>query len=79
MEIGVLDVLMFAAAFALLFFVPGHFLLRKRPVEEKFIASTAISFLGMLVLSETIGLDATTLLVFVAVATIILSYLSASL
>lgn len=68
MEISTLDAVLFAGAFVLLFFVPGHLLLKRRPIEEKFIVSSGISFIVALVLSETIGLNIASMLLFGGVA-----------
>lgn len=79
MEIALAEWLMFAAAFVVLFFLPGHILLRRRPAEEKFVASAAISFAGALLLSKTIGLNAISITAFLVAAIIISAFLSASL
>lgn len=79
MEIALAQASLFAAAFVAIFLLPGHILLRRHPIEEKFVASAAISFAGALLLSKTVGLSAISITGFLVAVIIISAFLSASL
>ena len=78
MEITVFELVLYILSFGGMFFIPGHFLLKKKPMEEKFVVSSFILFVVTLLLSTTIGLTAISLIVSLVLLTIILAYLSAN-
>lgn len=83
MEITVLEFVAFIVSFVFLFFVTGFVLTKKKDIEERlahsFVISSAILFIGSLILSKTIGLTWITLVGFVIVVTAISVYRSANL
>ena len=84
MNIAPLDFVLFAAAFALLFFAPGYALLRKKKYElpemfaRCFVLSAGIVLVESLLLASLVGLSAVSLAVFVGATVVILFYRSAS-
>ncbi|MFC2174625.1 hypothetical protein ACFLQ2_02035 [archaeon] len=84
MNISVLDFVLFAAAFAVLFIAPGYAFLRKKKYElpemlaRSFVLSAGIVLVESLLLATVVGLSALSLGVVVAATAVTLFFRSAS-
>ncbi len=79
-----MNIISFLIASIVLLFIPGYVYFRKKKIDENmlakaFVISSGLLFVVTLILSKTIGLNFISLIGFIAIGTIVLSFQSANL